>query len=271
MRNYLQEVIRTPLQLAYKKQLETVKRASIEHASKQSSLRQSATVGPSMTENMKNAELDAYADVAKNLMHDKSYGRHDAMINRHEWRQQYGDKTKFVTKNDGSEVHITKVRAKKRKTKHEEVINVDVDEKDLSHYFPVDKRAYNNGLDIAYTSKMQNVAPTKSDHHRSSALLEREVGVDTGLANSFSATNRTNELPYLFNKAELKTECLRMLIEDKGKGPKIKKLLVLLSADRVNNEEDMVQYNLLCTVSNSSEALNLTTTQTVETMLLMFE
>ncbi len=141
MRNYTKKLIRRDFDLAFDKRHQEAKRGSVDDLSEKSSLRHGTMVHPSKTRSMKNAELNAYADVARNLMHDPSYADHGTMIRRNEFRRSFGDKTKFVTMNDGSEMHVSKVRARKRRNMDEEVIDVDVDPKDLNHYLPLDKRA----------------------------------------------------------------------------------------------------------------------------------
>ena len=201
LRNIFEKAVKSPLQKAIDKGIKEAKMASDGGSSKKAALPHGTMVQVSKTQNLKNIEMNAYADVAMNLMNDPSYSNHEAMVSRNEFRRTFGDKTKLVTKDDGSQEHISKVCARKKRKKHEEVIDVDVDDKDLKHFIPVNKRAYNNQLNVSYATKMKNNDHNQNEGTLSSASLDREVPVDIGSAICNSTTDRAEELPYLFNKS----------------------------------------------------------------------
>ena len=70
---------------------------------------------PISSKSQADAELDAYADVSANLVKDETYSGHGSMQLKKEFREEYGDKTSFVTLTDSSKHHISELRAHKKR------------------------------------------------------------------------------------------------------------------------------------------------------------
>ncbi len=152
-----------------------------------------------------------------------------------------------------------------------DVIDVDADPRDVNHYLPIDKRAYNNGLDTSYVSKLQNKVPIKNEATLSSASLDREHVVDNHSSISNSTLDQTEDLPTIENKHELVRECLRLLKKKTRNIQKIRKLMLLLNANWVRKGIEYDIYCFLASISKDAPHSGLEVADTILAMLEMME
>ena len=270
MRNFFSSAIKTPLQVAYEKSYNDAKNQSLMKTPKNPSL---SKAGPasSTTQAEKSAAMNAYAAVARNLMNDPTYAGYAGMRMKNEFKREYGDKSKFITLEDGSEEHISKVRARKKSKSDRVVIDVDADPQDINQYLPIDRHAYNNKLDVSYVSNLNSNALSKPAGPASNTHVKIERALDTESAVTSSSIDLNDDLPFLPDKLTLRRECLRMLKGNDFDKKKLKKLMLVLNTDRVKNEEEKQLYGLICSIALDAPFSGLSTSDTVEAMLDMLE
>lgn len=259
LKDFLTDNIKTPIKNAVNDIMDNGKRRLILHKYNNPS--------SGLKKSKADAEQDATAKIASDLMTNPPHSGPSVAGLKKEFRTEYGDKSSFVAYADGSQEHISKVRARKKMNGQTEVINVDVEEKDLKNFFPNDKRSRNNQLDQALLSDLQRDA---NSNVGGATNLSPVKSASAAFVASASPTIPTNDVIHhsqITRGIELRGECFRLLLSEDGTNQKVRQLYHLLIGNKAVTPREKETYRLICAIADQANQLNTSVSDTVKLML----